>query len=118
MLVKTTPRRDIDTAAEILISLHGEAFGGKPAGRYQLSRKSMRQVLGRRHLPSEVIQALADELFEEGYLLLDLETHFAILEQRNVNHYRRVTTAALAKVTELTSTAGLSLDHHHTGNVK
>ena len=91
-------RPSVQQASEVLITLYDAPFGGKRSGRYRLSRKAMREILGRRHLPPVVLEELIDEVFEAGYLLLDLETHFAILEQRIVNNYRNVTQAALAKV--------------------
>ena len=98
-------RPTVRQAAAILIALSDEPFGGKHAGRYRLSRKAMREVLGRRHIPARVLEELIDEVFEAGYLLLDLDTHFAVLEQRIVHNYRNVTQAALAKVAGFEATA-------------
>ena len=98
-------RPTVQQAAEILIALYDAPFGGKRSGRYRLSRKAMREILGRRHIPASVLEKLIDEVFEAGYLLLDLDTHFAVLEQRIVNNYRNVTQAALAKVGSIEATA-------------
>ena len=90
--------RDIAQIADDLAALYGEAFGGKTNGKFRISRKFLRQVCGRRHLPSAFLEAITDELFERGFVLIDLETHFAVISQPNFNSYRRVTTAAVAKV--------------------
>ena len=88
----------VDVVAEKLISLASERFGGRPSGRYRISRKFLRQLSGRRRLPPDYLADLAELLFERGYLFTDLETHFVVIEQRIVNGYRRVTSAAVQAV--------------------
>jgi len=86
------------SAAEIavlLVGLYAERFGGKSSGKYRISRKFLRQLAGRRRLTAEFLAEIADELFEQGLVLADLETFVAVLDQRHFNSYRRVTAAAV-----------------------
>ncbi len=41
---------------------------------------------------------VANELFERGYVLIDLETHFVVLNQKGFDSTRRLTAAAVARV--------------------
>ena len=97
-IVKRSGPRDIEQIASDLVTLYSEAFGGKTNGKFRISRKFLRQICGRRHLPPAFLEAVTDSLFESGFVLIDLETHFAVISQPNFNSYRRVTTAAVAKV--------------------
>jgi hypothetical protein len=99
-------RREADRIADALVSLFGETFGGKRSGRYRISRKFLRQICGRRRLNSELLANVTEEVFERGYVFIDLETHFAVVEQTRFNSYRRVTAAAAAKVEALTRGGG------------
>lgn len=89
-------RSDAPEIADALVNFCGVSFGGKRGGRFRISRKFLRQIAGRRKLPGEFIRELADELFERGFVLVDLETHFAVLSQNVFNSYRRVTDKVFA----------------------
>ena len=85
--------------AERLAALYEEKFGGKERGRYRIAMKQMRMLTGRRRVPGEYIQKLGEELFELGYVLIDLETFFVVLAQRTFRSYRRVSEDSLMSVT-------------------
>ena len=87
---KPTPGR----IADLLVALETIPFGGKPGGRFRISRKFLRQIAERRRLPPELVAAIADEMFERGYVFIDMEAYFAVLAQRSFSSYRRVTAAA------------------------
>ena len=59
--------------AEWLAQLYETQFAGKERGRYRISMKHMRMLTGRRRVPSDVIHRIGEELFELGFVLLDLE---------------------------------------------
>ncbi len=89
------------TEAEIaawLAQLYEEQFAGKERGRYRISMKHMRILTGRRRVASEAIQRIGEELFELGFVLIDLEAFFVVLAQRTFRSYRRVSDASLAAV--------------------
>ncbi|NNG05582.1 MAG: hypothetical protein HKM95_15985 [Inquilinus sp.] len=91
---KPTPAR----IAELLVALDGIPFGGKPGGRFRISRKFLRQFAERRRLQPELVDAIADEMFERGFVLIDMESYFVVIPQRYFSSYRRVTAAAAERV--------------------
>jgi hypothetical protein len=88
--------------ADNLVRLYGESFGGRGSGKFRISRKFLRQIAARRHLSQGFLEELGEELYERGYAFVDLETYFAVIDQRQFNSYRRVTAVA----TELAVGAG------------
>jgi len=87
-----------DDVAEALIQFYGIGFGGKRGGRYRVSRKYLRQITGRRRLGDDYLREVAEELFQRGFVLIDLETYFAILSQDLFNSYRSVSNRVVASV--------------------
>lgn len=81
--------------AERLVALYEQPFGSKRRGRYRISMKLVRSLIGRRRIWPEQIEALRRELYELGYLLLDLETYFVVVSQQTFVSYRRVNEAGL-----------------------
>jgi len=86
--------------AELLAKLYGQEFGGKRLGKYRISRKYLRELARRQRLTPDFLHELGDELFERGFVIAELETFFAVLDQRLFNSYRRVTSAAVGKVSD------------------
>ena len=82
--------------AKLLAALYGQAFGGKRLGKYRISRKFLRELARRQRITPDFVQELGDELFERGYVIADLETFFAVLDQRLFNSHRRVNATAIA----------------------
>ncbi len=95
--------------AEQLAELYEERFGGKERGRYRISMKQMRVLADRKRVPGTFIRKIGEELFELGYVLIDLETFFAILAQGTFRSYRRVSDARLAAWTMPGSARSTSL---------
>jgi len=93
-----SPRKSSEEVAALLIRLFGERFGGVSTGRFRISRKYLRKLAGRRKLPDKYLRALADEVFEFGYVLVDCESYSIVLSQKQFSSYRRVTDAAANKV--------------------
>jgi predicted AAA+ superfamily ATPase len=73
-----------------LAALYELPFGGKDRGRFQISMKLMREMTGRRRLYEEDIKAIGRELLELGYVLIDMETYFCVLDHRTLANYRRI----------------------------
>jgi len=92
------PIERVRLVAERLVELYGVEFGGKERGRYRISMKHMRILTGRRRIPAEMIRSISEELFELGYILIDLETYFVILVDRTFRNYRRVSDAIITKI--------------------
>ncbi len=90
-----TSRSAPATIAIHLCDLYERSFGGKDRGRYRISRKLLRKLAGRERLPDELMRDLTDELFERGFILVDMESFFVLLEQRLFHNYRRVPESAV-----------------------
>lgn len=78
-----------------LAELYGQGFGGKQRGRYRVSMKHLRVLTKRKRVPSAVLRKIGEELFELGYVLIDMETFFVVLAQRTFTSYRRVSDGAV-----------------------
>lgn len=76
--------------AEQLAALYETPFGGKDRGRFRVSMKLMCELAGRRRLYAEDVRAIARELFELGYVIIDMGTYFAVLSQSTLRSYRRI----------------------------
>ncbi len=88
-LSKNTKRKASSIAAQ-LAELYAQPFGGKPTGRFRVSPKLMRRLAGRRRLTEEFIQELGNEMFELGFVLVDLELFYAIVSVQSFGSYRRL----------------------------
>jgi len=88
-------RFDAAAVADCLAMLYDQEFGGNRRGRFRISMKMLRGIAGRRRLHPAHIRAIADEVYERGLVLIDLETFFVVLSQRTFASYRRVNEASL-----------------------
>lgn len=84
-----------------LVALYEHPFAGKQRGRYRISMKLMRQLMGVRRVWPEQIEELRRSLYEMGYLLLDLETYFIVVSQQTFASYRRVNETVIKTAMEL-----------------
>jgi hypothetical protein len=92
-------RRSPDALAQLLVGLYDRSFGGALSGKFRISRKFLRKLAGRRKLPDAFLDALAEEMFEIGFVFVDCESYSIILNQKQFASYRRVTSVAVNKVT-------------------
>jgi hypothetical protein len=95
--------------AERLAALYEDKFGGKERGRYRISMKQMRALTDRKRVPAEVIGQIGEEMFELGYVLIDLETFFVVLAQGTFRSYRRVSDSCLSAWTMFDSPRSTSI---------
>ncbi len=77
------------TVAKNLAKLYGESFGGKMSGRYRIPTKLVADLSGRRRLFEDDIHELSRALYEEGFILVDMETFFVVLSAKTFTNYRR-----------------------------
>ncbi|MDJ0611588.1 MAG: hypothetical protein QNJ67_21625 [Kiloniellales bacterium] len=87
--------------AEELAGLYERPFGGKERGRYRVSMKHLRALTRRRRVTEDVIRSIGEELYELGYVLIDLESYFVVLSQRTFVSYRRVSDRCLGEAPPL-----------------
>ncbi|MEM5583226.1 hypothetical protein WNZ15_12245 [Roseibium sp. AS2] len=89
---------DFDRTANALVELYGMEFGGKPSGRYRIPVKVLRDMLKRRRLYADDIAGLTRALFEQGYVLIDMEGFFVVMSANAFVNYRRVGKEALTLI--------------------
>lgn len=78
-----------ESTATKLAGMYGEAFGGKPSGRYRISRKLICEIANQRRLYAEDITDLTRALFEKGFVLIDMESFFVVMSANTFVNYRR-----------------------------
>lgn len=81
-----------------LARLYERGFGGRARGRYRISLKHLKSLMKRRRLLPRQQHRLAEELFELGYVLIDMESFFVVLAQGTFDSYRRVNERAVAEL--------------------
>lgn len=86
----------ISDLTDHLVSLYEEEFGGKPRGRFRISRKALYQLASCRRLYPETCLILQRRLYERGYILIDLDSFFVVLSARVFETYRRVGPAMIS----------------------
>lgn len=72
-----------------LARLYAEDFGGKHSGRYRISSKLLRDLMGRRRLHPEDYAGIARALLEEGFVFIDMESFFVVMSANSFVNYRR-----------------------------
>lgn len=89
---------DFELIAQKLGALYSTSFGGKDNGRYRIASKVVRNMLDRRRLYPEDIQSLSRALFEEGFVLVDMDTYFVILSTKTFTNYRRANDEIVSEI--------------------
>lgn len=82
-------------AAEKLAALYERPFGGKAKGRYRIAMKQVRQLLGRRRLYEDDIRELTRATLERGYVLVDMDSFFVVMNANSFVNYRRTNEESL-----------------------
>jgi len=88
---------NVKQTARQLAALYTENFGGKPSGRYRIASKTVRDMTNRRRLYPDDVQALTRALLEEGFILVDMDSFFAILGANSFVNYRRANADLVSK---------------------
>ena len=81
---------DFGAAADKMVELYSQAFGGKQKGRYRIAVKLVRQLTGRRRLYEDDVTTLTRELLERGFVLVDMDSFFVVMAANTFLNYRRV----------------------------
>ncbi|SFR39541.1 hypothetical protein [Litoreibacter janthinus] len=79
-----------DIAAKRLAAMYAEEFGGKPSGRYRISRKLLAELVGQRRLYADDVTDITRALLENGFVLIDMESFFVVMSANAFVNYRRV----------------------------
>ncbi|MCZ4280620.1 hypothetical protein O4H49_07510 [Kiloniella laminariae] len=76
--------------ADRLAALYTQSFGGKASGRYRIAVKLVRKLAKRRRLYEVDILALTRAMIERGYILIDMDNFFVVMNANTFVNYRRV----------------------------
>lgn len=76
--------------AERLVALYDEPFGSKKRGRFRISMKLIRTLFEKRRVWPQEMESLRRALYEQGYILIDLETYCVVVSLQTFANYRRV----------------------------
>jgi hypothetical protein len=86
--------------AALLARLYEQGFGGRERGRYRISLKHLKSLMKRRRLLPRQQHRIAEELYELGYVLIDMESFFVVLSQGTFGSYRRVNERAVTDLAQ------------------
>ncbi len=75
--------------ADRLAKLYDISFGGKTSGRYRIAAKILRKAAGRRRLYEDDIRLLQRAVFDRGFVLIDMEAYFVVLNTSSFVNTRR-----------------------------
>lgn len=81
--------KNLDDTAKRLAALYTQSFGGKGTGRFRIASKIVRDMMDRRRLYPDDVQALTRAMLEEGFVLIDMDSFFVILSANTFVNYRR-----------------------------
>jgi hypothetical protein len=82
-------------AASQLANLYSKNFGGKESGRFRMSSKQVKELLGKKRLYADDIEELTRAVLEEGYVMINMDSFFVLLSANAFVNYRRVSGEAL-----------------------
>jgi hypothetical protein len=81
--------KNADDTAKKLADMYADEFGGKPSGRYRISRRLICEITGQRRLYAEDVMSLTRALLEHGFVLIDMESFFVVMSANAFVNYRR-----------------------------
>ncbi|WP_458789706.1 hypothetical protein [Yoonia sp. MH D7] len=87
-------------AAGRIAQLYSKSFGGKAGGRFRMSSKQLKELLGCRRLYEDDIEQLKRATLEAGFVLIDMDSFFVLLSANAFVNYRRVSAEALVSTTQ------------------
>jgi hypothetical protein len=94
-------KKSADQVAKILSEIYEKKFGGKGRGRYQISYAGLKHIAGRARLGEKFMAEVGDELFEMGFVLVNLAPDFAVVDLAIMGRYRKVPQSILLKYVAL-----------------
>lgn len=89
-------------AAGRMAALYTMSFGGKASGRFRMSSKQVKDLLGRKRLYEDDVEQLKRASLEAGFVLIDMDSFFVMLSANAFVNYRRVSAEALASTVSKT----------------
>lgn len=87
-----------EDVAQCLKTIYDEEFGGKPRGRYVISRPDLRELSGRKgRLEDQIISQIISYSLELGLVVTDIGDEFSVVEVDVMKGYRKVPARLIAE---------------------
>lgn len=86
--------------ATMLRDLYEKAFGSKPRGRFQISKKDFYVLAERKRIEPSIPEAVIREAYELGFVVTDLGESYSVVEASVMEGYRSVTARVLKEVVD------------------
>ena len=76
--------------AKYLVKIHEMPFGGKKRGRMKITRAGLRELSKRGRLENAFLSSLTTEMFQEGFMFIDLDKYFVVIQAKVTRRYRSI----------------------------
>ena len=70
-------------------------FGGKTRGKFQITRKGVKDLLGLKRLHPSTVRKLTDACLVQGLVVIDVDDSFAFAETEFVSKWRKLPTSRI-----------------------
>jgi len=77
------------SVADRLVALYGQEFGGKSGGRFRIAAKLVRKLGARERLYEDDVRDLTRAMLERGFILIDMDGFFVVMNTNTFVNYRR-----------------------------
>lgn len=71
-------------------------FGGKSRGKFQITRKGVKDLLGLKRLHPSTVRKLTDACLVQGLVVIDVDDSFAFAETEFVSKWRKLPTSRIS----------------------
>lgn len=89
-------KKRIDAVANWLYhNAYESTFGGKSRGKFQITRKGVKDLLGLQRLHPSTVRKLTDACLEKGLVVIDSDDSFAFAETQFVKKWRKLPTSRI-----------------------
>lgn len=85
-------RKCLRVANQLMIWFLAGEFGHRKSGRFRISRKNLRRILGMHNIYPEIFAEIKDVLWRDGYAFINEDEFFAVAERKTLVRWRLVPT--------------------------
>lgn len=76
------------------------SFGGKPGGKFLVSRDGLKDLLGVNRLTTSILEDLTNECLQHEMAIIDLDDCFAFVDEGFVRNFRKVPNSLIREIVE------------------
>ncbi|MDO9528556.1 MAG: hypothetical protein Q7J27_05265 [Syntrophales bacterium] len=91
---------DTRNVGKAIEGIFNEKFGGKEKGRYRISRADLLKIANEKTFNDDNIKKIQTNIQKKGFVLVDLGSEFAIIDDKSMYNYRKVTKKIVAEYAE------------------